>query len=498
MPGLLDLPDELLMSIAEHVSGQEHVTLFQIALVNKRLNKIVSPSMLLRKWPANWDDYKHPAVERLALHLLRHPGLRTKVKHLRFANQDFYCSHFPEDVEVHGEEFDEVSAQISETWPALADWTHWSDRELAKIPDAFAGLVLSWATDITTLDLQLPYFDPERGDCFLPLLLATQVVQQLKTAGPGQMRTPLPLAQLRHVVFRWWDTEGTVNGKWAAPFFHLPNMRTFVGRQMSMDGVGVNEGGLDPHDELLKHLADFPVGTSSVEEILLNEVDVTVKGLGILVRACRRLKRLTVTENFVVESPEFSTNALAQIILHHKSSLEELCLHLDGWDECDLYEDFEDGLIALESCFEHLGCLTSLSVSIRSIRIADGSFKNFSLGTLPPGLKELSVDLEGILEDDTVDQRSFKLGLLPPSLEALHLSGLGSWANFPQYRTRVARHMDAFQTLVRQCGREGKLPNLRLVSLPVVDHYTVQGIELLKEIAKANRVKLMLCYLQSW
>ncbi|KAJ3539748.1 hypothetical protein NM208_g5365 [Fusarium decemcellulare] len=499
MTGLMNIPDELLQSIAEHIATDAPSTLFQLALVNKRLHNIISPSMLLRRWPIDWSRPQGLSIDGIVLHLFRRPELRTLVKEIRLNHRDtsaiFFATHV-EKTEVE-EELEQLSAEVKERWPAKVEQSNWPDLALASMPGALAALLLSWATGLTVLDIKFTHFDPTDHGFFLPLILTSQVARKMKTIGQEQEVKVLPLTELRRVHVGWWDTEDAVDGNWAAPFFHLPKMKTFVGQQIKMHSGQVSLHSIADISAYV-HSMQFPVGTSPIEEIVLDQADITPEGLGILVRSCRRLKQLSIYENYTVETIELSVNALAQVILHHKTSLETLGIHFEMFDECELYEDFHDGPTTLENCFQDLENLRDLSVFVRPIRNSDGSWRDFSLGPLPPRLEELSTSIKHVFDEDANGQRFLDIGRLPTSLKALHLNRMGSWANFPNYRKRVACYMDGLHMLMRECGPKGKLPNLQYASLPIVDHATVEGIETLKELAEASGVRLGLLYLQVW
>ncbi|KAF4423701.1 hypothetical protein F53441_14261 [Fusarium austroafricanum] len=489
--GLLDLPNELLDRIAEYVSNSEratnskHATLFQLALVNKRLWKTVSPSMLVRHWPVKRHDDFHPPVAFLARHLLYNPQLRTQVRSISLSYADAFsiCSELRES--------EALSMEARTIWLDLATRVNRSADSFEAVNGALTALVLSWTTGITSLDMQVPCYD---YNYFLPLVLAADVAMRI-TAG-SLLPTPggLPLVALRHVdISSCHDRTETIDGKWIAPFFHLPRMKTFVGHLLHLRGDD-DESSTDV-DSSLECPVDFPSGTSPVEEILLSYTDFTPLGLGMLVHSCRHLRKLAISGIYFMVGTNMSTNALAQIILSHKSSLEELYLDLSECDEHELFEDFRDGAVALEDCFQHLHSLACLNIDVPSVRTSDNSWKVLSLKRLPPRLERLSANVEHVFEEDNGEHRVVDINRLPSSLTALELSGLGSWANFPPYRKRVSRYMDAFQTLMHECGQESRFPKLKDVHLPVVDHHSVEGLEVLKELASINDVELTLEHL---
>ncbi|KAH6892518.1 hypothetical protein B0T10DRAFT_483876 [Thelonectria olida] len=510
MAGLLDLPNELLRSIVEYVSDTEHIAVFQLALVNKRLKSIVSPSMLVRHWPAQQHPEKRPSVQRLVLHLLRHSELRTHVKWICFAHEDTLERYFPEDIDIKSEELEALYKQQRENWPTLTEPV---DHQGEQMPIDFATLVLFWATDIIDLEIQIPHFNPdpnyehtldagldpvespEAGSHFLPLVLASHTAKTLKSMNPAQLSAGLPLAELRHVTTTWRPQS---EGNWAAPFFYLPKVKTFFGRGVRLYVNGVEEEVINAQTPSLEHLAEFPVGTSSIEAIILDQADIPPEGLGLLARACRRLKRLIVTDDCMTNLYDVNLNYLAQVILHHKESLEDFTFHWDWYDDVELVEDFDDGPIALGDCFQELVKLKSLNINLGFYRTSSGGYKHLFISRLPPLLENLTGDLRLIFEEGPNDQKTLDVCKLPSSLKSLTLHGLGSWANFPEYRERVAHYMSGFHAIMRSCGPEGKFPELRTVSLPVVEHDTIEGIELLKELAEKNGVGLELQHLKEW
>ncbi|KAM0211502.1 hypothetical protein ACHAQD_010295 [Fusarium lateritium] len=492
--GLLALPNEVLERIAKYISDSEPSTVFQLALVHKRLWRITSPSVLLRRWPIRQDNHNHPSLHLLALHLLQNPQLHMHVRDISLTEADVSDSQSPGDIRLNEEESEALSAEMREM-AIVMEGASLSENRFEATQGNMAALVLSWTTNITNLEMEVPYLSPEDGNYFLPLRLASDVAKKIIAGGQLQSGA-LPLITLRHVTVACSDTEANLNGLWTAPLFHLPKLRVFEGRRLYLRGAD-SEPSFAAGD-CSKFLPDFPCGTASIEELLLEDADFTPAGLKALVRSCRRLRRLDISENYVTESADMSTNALAQIILLHKTSLETLNLQLNQWDDCELFEDFDDGPIALEDCLQYLETLTCLTINIRRIRTVGGGWKVFSLGRLPSNLESLSTDIKHIIEEGPSDQGIINVDRLPPSLRFLTLTGLKSRVNFPRYREELACYMEAFRTLLSECRPDYRLSRLKVVHLPVVDHPSIRDLEALKELASVNGVKLSLEHLPRW
>ncbi|RSL83541.1 hypothetical protein CEP52_016680 [Fusarium oligoseptatum] len=382
MANLLDLPDETLESVL--LGSIDGHTLHQLTRVNKRLRRIASP-MLVQRWP-----YSN---ERLLLYLLHHPELRTEVKELKFGNLvTFRCHTYGRD--ISDESLEALAATVDEAWPALAKSTKWAEFVCKGNTDALCTLLLCWATKLSSLDIAVPYFLAERREDFLTLQLASQVVQMWKKTGS----TDLPLLELRSVTYRHGeDSDYGCDGRYAAPFFHLPNMKSFTGWKSGMmewddnynrnytDSILGRVRMVNPHD---KYVMDFPVGTSPIEEIILDDVDLSARTLSRVASACKRLKTLVYRAAPVIRWRDFLIDFERpgdSLVFSDNEGPQgdELSTDNHGHDF-----DPEVGTIYLRDCYQHLKCLKSLSLDARSLEYGHGD-DHIRASRLPSSLVHL-------------------------------------------------------------------------------------------------------------
>ena len=131
---------------------------------------------------------------------------------------------------------------------------------------------------------------------FMICALANQVLQRIYDAAPKKpLQEPLPLMNLRHLTFRSWDTFQVPAIRYPAVFFYLPNLKTFIGEGVVMSDDCESIHNTDGPPRLKGDcITDFPLETSTVEEITLECSRYGVHGLGVMTRACRRLKSLVL------------------------------------------------------------------------------------------------------------------------------------------------------------------------------------------------------------
>ncbi|KAM6527656.1 hypothetical protein FALCPG4_008707 [Fusarium falciforme] len=484
MASLLDLPDETLENVLLcNIDGR---TLHQLTRVNKRLRRLASP-ILVQRWP-----YSH---ERLLLHLLHHPEFRAHVKELKFENLVAFRDHEEDHTgcDITIESLEALAATVEEAWPALAKSTKWAEHIRKGNSDALCTLLLCWTTKLSSLDITVPYFYTNQRHDLLVLQIASQVVRLWKKTGS----TDLPLLQLRSVVFRHWDTEFSTDGRYAAAFFHLPNVKSFAGCRLGMwdliEGPGrdYNDPTLgwvptvDPRDE---YIVDFPVGTSPIEELILDDVDVSVESLSRIVSTCQQLKLLVYRPAPVCDHSLLSCRGLANVMLHHKKSLEILVIDFerpqgsllfsddeemedDGSDDANDDDDNhghdvdpEVGGIHLRDCYQYLKCL-----------------------------KSLSIDVSSLYKEDGYGDYNITPSRLPSSLVNLRLQGLCLTSLWKRSVQETEDQMNDLGILVQECSPDGKLPNLRQINIPerLPKDLVLDAFDRLMELAKARGVKII-------
>ncbi|KAI8671988.1 hypothetical protein LRP88_03493 [Fusarium phalaenopsidis] len=485
MASLLDLPDETLESVLLcNIDGR---TLLQLTRVNKRLRRIASP-ILVQRWP-----YSH---ERLLLHLLHYPEFRIHVKELKFEDLVTFRLHEADHsgCDISTESLEALAATVDEAWPALAKSTKWAEYIRKGNTDALCTLLLCWATKLSSLDITVPWFDANRRHDLLVLQLASQVVRMWKTGSKD-----LPLLELRSVVFRHWDTEFSTDGRYAAPFFHLPNVKSFTSWKFGlMDwdksyDRNYNDptlGWANPRDN---YIVDFPVGTSPIEELILDEVDVSVQSLSRVVSACERLKVLLYRPGPVCDNSWLSWRGLANVMLHHRKSLETLFIDFERPGDSILFSDDEEmegdgsddanddgdnhghdddpevGGIHLNDCYQYLKCL-----------------------------KSLSIDVSSLYKEDGYGDYQITPSRLPSSLVNLRLQGLRLTSLWKRSIQETEDQINDLEILVQECSPDGKLPNLRQINIAerLPEDLVLEAFDRLMELAKARGVKVI--FMKLW
>lgn len=469
MPDLTHLPDELLAKVLRCLSDTQPKSLLEVALVNRRLNNVVTP-LLVRRWPAS-TEWWNTHIEHLALHLLNHPELRKQVRSLGLHNLMTRAQGERKllQLPVSRESLKNLSEAAYGQWSTSSEPQDWSQQISEGVSDATSALVLSWTTDLRCLSLTVPHFCPQKDEDFVILRWISQVVRKSTL---DENHGVVPFWSLQRVEFRHWDTENYVEAKFAAPFFYLPGVRTFVGYRCSgtdSEQEWINEDEVAPEVIRQRYLTDFPVSFSNIEELVLDQVDMPVDGIFTMVRACRRLTSLTIAFGPVLDNDRLSSNALAGVILHHSQSLEKLDFRLDDPGLLELYEDSSDGPHTLESSLKHLDRLESLTIPIKFLHDSEAdpsqNLNGLMLDRLPLHIKNLQ----------------FNRGIL----------SFGRWSSMTEVIERI---VESFEKLLRQCGPTEKSRALAIIDLTCIllDDPKFDSIVRLKKVASEQGVKLLL------
>lgn len=151
-----------------------------------------------------------------------------------------------------------------------------------------------------------------------------------------------------------------------------------------------------------QYVLNFPINTSSIEHLVLKAVDMSIAGLLTVVMACRRLKTLSFTPERKALHDPLSSTGLAQVILHHAASLEELSLSFRYSMSHVLRHGGEsDGPMILEESFQHLPRLHTLSTAI-TFGYGDDKPLRAIVNLLPPSLRHLHLERGPWRHDDAL------------------------------------------------------------------------------------------------
>ncbi|KAF5229571.1 hypothetical protein FANTH_14141 [Fusarium anthophilum] len=388
MGQLLDLPDELLTDICTLICDSDRLALFPVTYVNKRLHRIASP-LLVRHWPFYREILYKQAPARFALHLVRNPHLQGNVKSIII--DDLICVEQDDPLDVAG--LDELALVARQRFPELANDPGWCDGLVDGKLDSALALLLVLCTRVESLELTLPYYQQSR------LLVLNLVSLTLRHSGPQR-----PLENLKLAMVGWHDAEDPGDIQCAAPFFHLPNVKTLVVSFLS-DKIPIKsiseEKDQNEHARLGLdydiYETRFPVGTSPVEELFLNYTSLTYQGLLTVFSACKRLTKLVFALHnpaYIIDRPHYSFTLVRQALLLHAASLEELGFDLEGHrfgPDVSLEYGSTMGLECLKRCFKQLNKLKRLTMDIHVIYYHDDPGNENMLDCLPRSLEHLGL-----------------------------------------------------------------------------------------------------------
>jgi hypothetical protein len=479
MVGLTDIPNEIIEHILTFVSDINHSTIFNVALANKHLSQVVRP-LRVRHWSDDGYYGYHNGgspclpISRLALELLRRPELRPRVKSLNFTYFQSPKDLDPGRVQLSPENLELLAVAADEILPDFARNSKLCENILGGWDDALAVLVITWATNLTSLGISVPFFEPspeidtDQGaeDEVFILRYAKQLALQFNDTD-SKLGTSLPLAKLHHLEFRHWDTENNVDVRYLTPFLYLPNLK-------SLKTYRTGDERYDDPDERIRsrlentYIMPFPVGTSPIETMVCEESTSTSAGLSSLMRACRDLRvfQLDFAEDLIDNTR--SSKQLARDLLHHASTMEELILPLD--DTCDLAlqeEPYDDG-ISLEESYKHLKKLKRLTVPMLDLFYGSqgGNGLNGKIIT----------------------------SLVPESVEYLKLMNTSICCNWKSQKDQAQQSAAGMVTLLEETGPNGRLCKLRTLDLSfgMLNDPSMEDIVKAKSLAEANGVMLIL------
>ncbi|KAF5673589.1 hypothetical protein FDENT_10241 [Fusarium denticulatum] len=387
MGRLLDLPDEILTYICISICDSDRVALFQVIHANKRLHRIASP-LLVRHWPLHRGDLLKYAHARFAVHLVRNPHLQRNVKSIIFEDL------IPTEEDYSGARHPELDALAIPARQLFSNDPNWCNQLICGCIDPVAALLLVLCTSIESPDLTIPYFGEETR-----LLVLELVSLSLKDGGPKR-----PLENLKLGVLRWGVKDEPKHIQYAAPFFHLPKVKTLALSALSdnkpLKTIEADQNkqfrlGLDPDI----YETRFPIRTSPIEELMLAAACLTSQGLLTVVSSCKRLKKLAFTcQHLDLYMDDHNSVLLKQALLLHAASLEELAFDLENHYLENNYGSVEGephiGLDCLKECFPQMKTLKRLTMDIHALYFYDNPLSEKMLDCLPRSLEYLGLECE--------------------------------------------------------------------------------------------------------
>ncbi|KAM0351155.1 hypothetical protein ACHAPU_002939 [Fusarium lateritium] len=478
MVGLTNIPNEILEHILTFVSDVSHHTIFNLILVNKHLSEIARP-LRVRHWSDDGLQDGHytvascPPISHLALELLRHPELRPRVKSLNFTIFQNAMDFMADRITLRPENLLLLADAAEEILPDFSRSSNLRTTMLGGWDDAFAVLVMAWASNLTSLGISIPYFapDPENGpepglqEELLVLQYAKHLARQFSDDNI-QPAASLPMTKLHHLDFRHWDTENDVDLEYLTPFLHFPNLKSLQATMMGDDH--------DHSDTRLrsyvqdKYLMPIPTGTSSIESIVLRDTSLTNNGISTLLRACRSLTAFHIDFASVVYDEERDSQALARDLLHHASTIEKLEILVDDDSEVRFIDDALDDGINLKDSYQHLKKLKSLTIPF--------------------------TDLFDDIQADGDETKKFRIDRVPTSIEYLRLTSFWIVWNWDLHLNEAQELTMGIKTLLEETGQSGTLCNLKTLDLSdgLMDDPNLEDIAKAKSLARANGVTLNL------
>ncbi|KAG7406277.1 hypothetical protein Forpe1208_v013701 [Fusarium oxysporum f. sp. rapae] len=476
MTRLRDIPNEILTSIFTYVSDINHSSIFNVTLVNKHFNQLAS-ALRVRHWSDEgyygyYDgDSPCPPISRLALELLRHPEYRLQVKTLSFSY--FQSSHDRDAARVPmtPDNLQMLAWAAEEVVPTLAESTYLCARILEDNDDAIAVLVLAWATNLTSLSVTIPFFDPTPGYDEGPLVLrfAKQLALRFDSVDL-KPSAPLPLAKLRELEFRHNNIESIVALKYLTPFLYFPSLKDLKTYRLGDQDYN------DLEDSVQHYIKDrycmpFPKGTSSIESITIEETTLSSDGLSDLLGSCSSLRHFYLHFSFDLDENERGWTTLARSLLHHAASLEELHLCVDNchveWVGDDAADDSKP--VDFKDCYHLLTRLKALSVPMPH--------------------------LSGYVVGAYSGSREASPVRLPESVQHLKLSDINLFYNVRRLSDHeISPFLDFVLDLTRETGPKGRLRNLQTLdcSEALLDDPARAKIQEIKDLAEEHGVNVLI------
>ncbi|KAI1060176.1 hypothetical protein LB506_011092 [Fusarium annulatum] len=479
MARLKDIPNEILTSIFTHLSDINHSSIFDVTLVNKHFNQLASP-LRVRHWSDEgyygyYDgDSPCPPISRLALELLRHPEYRLQVRTLSFSYFQRRGDRDAARIPMKPENLQMLAWAAEEVVPTLAESTYICVRILEENDDAIAVLVLAWATNLRSLSITIPFFDPAPVYDEGPLVLrfAKQLALRFdsKDLKPS---APLPLAKLRELEFRHDNIESIVGLKYLTPFLYLPNLKNLKTYRLG------DQEYTDTEESVQNYIRDkycmpFPNGTSSIESITIKESTLSSDGLSELLGSCRGLRHFYLHFSFDLEENKRNWTILAKSLVKHEESLEDLDLCVDNCDVEWVGDTVDDGAgdpkpIDFTDCYHHL-------TGLRTLRVPMPQLSGYDLWKHSGSPKASHVRL-------------------PESIQHLKLLDINLWSNARRLSEHeISPFLDFVLNLIKETGPEGHLRNLQTLdcSKALWDDPMRKKIQEIKDLAEERGVNILL------
>jgi hypothetical protein len=479
------LPNEMLELIFFWVACDDPHDLLSLCLVS-RVFRLIAQPLLSFHVHVN-QPHKFLAGIRRFLH---RPELRSRVKYLtqngnmlsafytqtdlgRSSSRTYLGSRGYEPpftlAGLSREEKYELAAAAAEAFPGMTRLRQWQALLELGMVDAVFALLLVWFDGLDSLEWRMP--QPSEDRDLSPInkyrIMVFDVIREIAGAwakGHGNSSLCLPLKNLRHVCLKQWDMKNpnwddTFCGYFAAPFFALPNLKSFHAISIATAHGSFQRPGVPVHygpayQRGLRFLRTFPEHTSSVEEIVLQNADIDLDGLRYFANASRSLKKLSCQVYTRPVNME-CIGLLSQCVRKYASTLEEL----------------EFG------CYPHPDQMGELPSPLRRILASCTKLRRLEVPMDLVLRRKPGFDDDGSANDpDDLNEPGVMASIFPPSLE--------------HFQERQLNFKEA-QSLIMDAGAGGKLKQLKRIRV-----WKWRGTEdewnAAQQLAAENDVQMML------
>ncbi|CAG7562038.1 unnamed protein product [Fusarium equiseti] len=484
-----------LSTICELLALTDTRSLRNLCLTNSCINRLCRVYLVYR-----WTNSKHcpePSIRCFALHLQKHPELRSMVKIVDFGilrwlppNTDW------ESVSSTDSKYDPHFVTLAENLrPDVDYYCPYSGPEMLEAikrgsEDALVIAILAWCKRITHLTMAIPEFDVDDPQSLYiwAFRFANEICfQSSDVRKGGREASDSPLAQLQYVELMPGNPETPVYWKVVTPFICLPKVKSLVAWRLCDAGFikdiwEMATGAPEDDDD---NLFGAESRVSNVEELMLMHAGLSVEGLGEFHYLLPGLKKLTLqpcNDYDYFDMPDFDD--LADYLTQYGESLEALDLNFNPIPgRCphdSSYPPFIENPVA-ETVYRNCTQLRRLSCPMMGL-FTDGDDSS-----------------DGNWNESGYYEITIVLDRLPKSIEYLKPRRRHFVEDWFHNRPPVKVYIDGFIELLREAAPGRRLSNLKVLDLSetFVDDPDTDGIDKIKELAEIQGIKLLLAKRQA-
>ncbi|RFN51317.1 hypothetical protein FIE12Z_4371 [Fusarium flagelliforme] len=476
-----------LSTICELLALTDTRSLRNLCLTNSCLNKLCRVYLVYR-----WTNSKHcpePSIKCFALHLQKHPELRSMVRIVDFgvlqalpprtqseSDSSTKSEYDPKLVNLAEQLRPDINYDISYNKPALLE-----DIKLG-CEDALAVGILAWCKRITHLNMTIPELKPDDPQSFN--VWSSRFANEINIQ--NELGTSdLPLAKLQYVEVIPREPEDAIYWELVTPFVHLPKVKSLVAWRLSdADPLRhiwyLTKTSPDEDDDKysIRYFFHALDRISNVEELILMHSGFfdDSRGLSELLNAPGCLKKLTLWPCNDYEYFYFpDRDELVEDITSCHETLEELDLNFNP----------------IPGYFPHDASTPPLIPD----PVAEKAYRRCTR------LRRLACPMIGLFTDgdDSSDESghyeiTIVLDRLPKSIEYLKPRRRHFVEDWFYNRPPVKPYIEGFIELLREAAPGRRFSNLKVLDLSetFVDDPDTNGIDRIKELAEIQGIKLLL------